>query len=153
MAKKSNINLSMMHDDIVQLYSFQDEQLMRQASSLHKNLLDHMVKNADNKQSVAIVALNIKLKKFIETFNWYYTTFTDERISRGLPAKDHENIKYPDIIHEIVKFNEALESCIGRHNNISITTSIVKLQTAIKTTLPLLSKTPITQKTEDEKSM
>lgn len=143
MAKNPRTKLNNIPDETIILYAQQDEQLLFDASNLRSALLDYMMKHANNKQAVAIVGLNIKLRNFMETFQWHSAQYIDERDSRNLPSNQlSTKVSNAEVTHQLAKFKENLDSCLFRHNNMEVITSIVRLKEAINQTLPMLPKAP-----------
>lgn len=134
-------NLSSYHDDTIALNAYKDRKLMVQVTELQDVLTKCAENSKSTRFSIAVVNLQRKLRRFIETFSYHSMKFINEKNKRRLSdPKLSESETKGDIVHQIVKLEEALRECNFRHNDINLTDSIIQLNKKLDKFIPLYSK-------------
>ena len=144
MTKKVYNNLENFHDDTINLYSHLDTKLMQQAVELRGELKALEMSSPSTKLSIELVSLTRKLSEFIDVFSMHFALYTNEKNRRHLPSINYsEPTPNTSIVHHMVKLQEELSNCLSRHNDLSLSRSINKLNDAITKMLPDISKSNV----------
>ena len=133
-------NLNNYHNDTIQFNTQQDHQVMLQAIRILRELQRSSSEIKSTRYNISSVNLQRKIKNFMEIFSNYYDKFTTEKNNRKLPDLETHETQNENFIHELVKFQENLDSCIFRYPDTILTSSIIELRSKINKFIPVYSK-------------
>ena len=138
---KKEINLENFHNDTIALNAHKDKKLGVQIYRLINKLSSINISSTSSVLSKETSKLLSKLEEFRSVFYGYSHVYVNEQNKRQLPnAQVSEVEPNTDLIHQIVKLQEALEDVPFRHDDTVLKIAVSDLTKKLNKYIPTYSK-------------